>query len=70
MRAGKQIAFGLITVSLLVLATSTASSLSIDARIGGIFTDTTFTTPVAGGAPNAAGDVYNFAVQTGQGVLV
>jgi len=61
---------GLITASLLVLGTSTASALTIDARIAGVFTDTTFTTPVAGAAPNAGGDVYNFAVQTGQGVVV
>lgn len=39
-------------------------------RIGGIFTDTTATTPAAGAQIDAAGNVSNFLLQAGQGVLV
>jgi hypothetical protein len=70
MSIGREAAFGLITAALLMLGSSTASSLSIDARIGGVFEDTTFATPAAGAVIAGSGNVYNYAAQSGQGVFV
>ena len=49
---------------------SNANALSLDARIGGVFTDSTLSTVAPGATVNAEGDVYNYAMSVGEFIRV
>ncbi len=58
------------SAAVLLFEASSVSALSLDANIAGIFTDTTFTTLVAGSTLDPSGDVAGADLRVGQGILV
>jgi len=61
---------GLITAVVLVFGASSASALALDANIAGIFTDSTFATPLPGAVIDGSGDEATATLAAGQGIII
>jgi len=66
----KNVIMGLITAVVLVFGASSASALALDANIAGIFTDSTFATPLPGAVIDGSGDEATATLAAGQGILI
>ena len=60
---------GLITATLVVFGTFAASALGLNANVGGVFTDSSFTTPVGDLVIDGNGDA-TATLAAGQGVII
>lgn len=67
---GSRISIAITGIFLLALVASTASALTLDARIGGIFEDALMTTPVVGVTVSPDGNVYGHQAASGEFVLL
>jgi hypothetical protein len=66
----KNVIMGLITAVVLVFGASSASALALDANIAGIFTDSTFATPLPGAVVDGSGDEATATLAAGQGIII